>query len=140
MERITVQTRINAPLHIVWDLWINPDHVVNWNTASDDWHTTSAVNDFRVGGHFTYHMEAKNENKGFRYEGKYDHIVRNSSIEFTMPDGRRVHTTFREKDNMTEITETFDAESQNSAEMQREGWQAILDRFKYYVELNEKEL
>lgn len=135
---ITVYVHVHAPLHIVWHYWTEPEHIKNWNAASDDWHTASAVNDLDVGGSFNYRMEAKDASEGFNFEGKYDNILPNELIEFTMSDGRHVKVTFEEKDVDTTITETFDAEDSNSVEMQREGWQAILDRFKYYVEINEK--
>lgn len=135
---ITVYVHVHAPLHIVWYYWTEPEHIKNWNAASDDWHTTSAVNDLDVGGSFNYRMEAKDASEGFNFEGKYDNIVPNELIEYTMSDGRHVKVTFEEKDTDTSITETFDAEDSNPVEMQRGGWQAILDRFKYYVEINEK--
>lgn len=137
MEHITVMTDVNAPLDIVWDFWTAPEHIVNWNSASDDWHTTSAVNDLRVGGHFNSRMEAKNGSTGFDFEGVYDVVDKNKQIGYTLADGRKVRVRFSEKGNKTRIEETFDPENQNPVEMQRQGWQAILDRFKYYVEINQ---
>lgn len=138
MDTISVQVRVNAPLHIVWSFWVDPDHIVNWNSASDDWHTTSAINDLWVGGHFTYQMNAKDGNDGFRFEGVYDKIVQNKEIDYTIMDGRKVKVCFRTVDHNTEITETIEPENENSHETQRRGWQAILNRFKYYVEINQK--
>lgn len=137
-EKITVQVQVNLPPHIVWEYWTNPEHIVNWNSASDDWHTPTAVNDLRQGGWFRWRMEAKDRSAGFDFEGRYDEIVPNEKIIYTIADGRRVEILFTNVDNNTQIVEVFDAEDQNSIEMQRAGWQAILDKFKYYVELNEK--
>lgn len=137
-ERITVQVEVNFPPHVVWKYWTDPKHIVHWNSASDDWHTPTAVNDLRQGGWFKCRMEAKDHSEGFDFEGRYDEIVPKEKIVYTMADGRRVDILFRNVGNNTRITETFDAENQNPVEMQRAGWQAILDRFKYYVELNEK--
>lgn len=138
-RKIIINEQIHAPLHIVWDYWTNPKHIVHWNTASDEWHTTSAVNDLRPGGRFNFRMEAKNAKEGFNFEGVYDNVILNQQIDFTISDGRRVYIHFEENDaDGTVITETFEAEDENAEEMQRQGWQAILDRFKYYVEINEK--
>jgi len=138
-NKITVQIQVHAPVHIVWDYWVDPEHIMKWNTASDEWHTPSAVNDLRPGGHFNYRMEAKDTSMGFNLEGTYDNVEINKQIDYTMVDGRQVHILFENNDaDNTVITETFDAESQNPVEIQRGGWQAILDRFKYYVEINEK--
>lgn len=139
VKKVTVQVQVHAPLHVVWDYWIDPEHIMKWNTASDEWHTPSAVNDLRPGGYFNYRMEAKDASLGFNFEGMYDIVELNKQIDYTINDGRKVHILFENNDaDSTVITETFDAESQNSAEVQRNGWQAILDRFKYYVEINEK--
>ncbi len=135
---ITVRVRVIAPLHIVWDYWTDPDHIVNWNAASDDWHTIRAANDLKDGGWFSSRMEAKDGSVGFDFEGRYDEVILNEKITYTLADGRKVKVRFENIDNQTEIVETFEPEHQNSQDMQREGWQAILDRFKYYVELNEK--
>lgn len=135
---VTVRTRIIAPLHIVWGYWTNPEHIVNWNAASDDWHTVRAANDLKNGGWFSARMEAKDRSVGFDFEGRYDEVILNEKIVYTLADGRRVEVLFENTDNGTKVTEIFQPENKNSVEMQRNGWQAILDRFKYYVELNEK--
>ncbi|MBK5721844.1 SRPBCC domain-containing protein [Dysgonomonas sp. Marseille-P4677] len=137
-QSIRVSIKVVAPLHVVWHYWTDPTHIVNWNTASDDWHTVSAVNDLKGGGWFSSRMEAKDGSVGFDFEGRYDEVVPNEKITYTLSDGRKVKVIFKSKGNKTEIEETFQAEDQNSIELQQQGWQAILDRFKYYVELNEK--
>ncbi|HLG04376.1 MAG TPA: SRPBCC family protein [Bacteroidia bacterium] len=134
--QVTVQTVINAPIGKVWKCWTTPEHIMKWNNASDDWHTPSAENDLRTGGKFSARMEAKDGSVGFDFRGVYDRVVTNENIDYTMGDGRKVNITFSTKDNETTVIETFDAENQNSIEMQRNGWQAIIDNFKKYVEAN----
>ncbi|MCG2462158.1 SRPBCC family protein [Flavobacteriaceae bacterium F89] len=134
MERITVKTKIQASAKMVWDLWTGPEHIVKWNTASDDWHTTKADNDLRVGGKFRSRMEAKDGSFGFDFSGTYISVEPYKSIAYTMDDGRKAEVDFKENIGETEIVTVFDAESQNPIEMQSNGWQAILDNFKKYVE------
>lgn len=134
MEQITVKNTVNAPAAKVWDLWTSPEHIVKWNNPSDDWHTTHAENDLRVGGKFLSRMEAKDESFGFDFSGTYTEVTPQKHIAYTLDDNRKVSISFAEKGGTTEIVETFDAESQNSPDMQRQGWQAILDNFKSYAE------
>ena len=131
---ITVEATINAPVEKVWELWSNPQHIVNWNNASADWHTTKAENDLREGGHFQSRMEAKDGSFGFDFGGVYDTVKANERIAYTMEDGRKVSITFTSDGKATTLTETFDPERTNPADMQRAGWQAILDNFKQYAE------
>lgn len=134
---ITVEAVINAPVEKVWQFWTNPEHIMKWNNASEDWHTPRAENDLRVGGKFSARMEAKDGSMGFDFGGVYDEVVTNEVIAYTMGDDRKVKVTFsKNSDNETKVVETFDAESTNSLEMQRAGWQSILDNFKKYVEAN----
>ncbi|MBP6333974.1 MAG: SRPBCC family protein [Bacteroidia bacterium] len=132
--KITVETTVKAPIEKTWMLWTSPEHITKWNNASDDWHTPRAENDLRVGGKFLSRMEAKDGSFGFDFEGVYDQVKINELISYTMGDGRKTMITFVKFGNETKVTETFDAENQNSIEMQRTGWQAILDNFKKYVE------
>ena len=134
MERITVKTRIQASANKGWDFWTNPEHIVKWNTASEDWHTTKADNDLRVGGKFMSRMEAKDGSFGFDFCGTYDVVEPYNRIAYTMDDGRKVEVDFKENIGETEIVTVFDAEAQNPIEMQRSGWQAILDNFKKYMD------
>ena len=131
---ITVKTTVRKPVNTVWQLWTTPSHIVKWNYASDDWHTTKAENDLRPGGKFSSRMEAKDGSFGFDFEGIYDIVEPYSKIAYAMSDGRKVSVTFHRSGQSTEIVETFDAESENSPELQQKGWQAILDNFKKYSE------
>lgn len=131
---ITVETTVNAPIAKVWEYWTEPEHITQWNTASDDWHTPSATNDLREGGSFTARMEAKDGSFGFDFGGTYTKVTKHAQIDYTMGDSRKVSVTFEDQEGKTHITETFDPETQNSPEMQRQGWQAIMDNFKKHVE------
>lgn len=132
--RITIESSIHAPIEKVWKYWTSPEHITKWNNASDDWHTPHAENDLRVGGKFLSRMEAKDGSFGFDFEGVYDEVIIHEKIAYSMSDGRTVDTTFIKQGDQTKVVSTFDAENQNSLEMQRGGWQAILDNFKKYVE------
>ncbi len=131
---ITVLTTINAPLETVWKCWTNPEDVTHWNHASDDWHTTKAENDLRVGGKFLSRMEAKDGSEGFDFWGIYDNIIPHELIESTLGDGRKLSVAFTTIGIATKIVETFEAEDLNSVELQQMGWQLILDNFKEYAE------
>ena len=131
---ITVQSTINAPIDKVWNYWILPEHITQWYNASDDWHAPRAENDVQVGGKFTTRMEAKDGSFGFDFNGIYDEIKTNELISYTIEGGRKVSITFSENGNETIVTETFEAENENPIDMQRAGWQAILDNFKKYTE------
>ena len=133
---ITVQTTVNAPIEKVWKFWTEPGHIIHWNNASDDWHTPRAENDLRVGGKFSARMEAKDGSFGFDFSGDYTNVVEHKTIEFKMGDGRKVKIDFSSEGNATKVVETFDAENTHSVEMQKSGWQAILDNFKKYTETN----
>lgn len=133
-SHLTVQTMINAPLSKVWEAWVTPEDITKWNSASEDWHTPWATNDLKKGGHFAFRMEAKDGSFGFDFGGMYDEVIPKERIDYTLGDGRTVQVIFKTEGNQTEVVETFQAENQNSLEMQQTGWQAILDNFKKYVE------
>jgi uncharacterized protein YndB with AHSA1/START domain len=133
---ITIETLVNAPIEKVWKYWTQPQHAKSWNTASADWHTTRADNDLRAGGRFAFRMEAKDGSFGFDFGGTYDVVTENEYIEYTLGDNRKVKVHFTQQDNGVKLVETFDAETTNPVEMQRAGWQAILDNFKKYTEEN----
>lgn len=133
-KSITVQTTINAPLEHVWKLYTEPKHITQWNNASKDWHTPHAVNDLRVGGKFLFRMEARDGSQGFDFNGTYTQIKTNQLITYTIEDRRTVRVQFTEQDERTNVLVTFEPEDINPLEMQREGWQAILNNFKRYVE------
>jgi uncharacterized protein YndB with AHSA1/START domain len=132
--KITIGSAINAPIRKVWDAWSNPDDIKQWNNASDDWHTTHSEVELREGGKFVSRMEAKDGSAGFDFEGTYTRVVPQQAIEYRMDDGRAVQTEFSERGGVTHVRTTFDAETQNTPELQRQGWQAILDNFKRHVE------
>ncbi len=132
--KITVQTRITAPLALCWSCWTKPRHITQWNFASSDWHCPRATNDLRVGGKYSARMEAWDGSVGFEFEATYDDVAHHERIRYTMADGREADTRFAEENGTTQITTIFDAESVHFAEQQREGWQAILNNFKSYVE------
>jgi len=134
-KTIIVQAVINAPVEQVWKLYTKPEHVMKWNNASNDWHTPRAENDLKVGGKFLYRMEAKDGSSGFDFDGTYEQVIANELIVYSISDGRKVKVTFTKDDNeRTKMDTTFEAESTNPIEMQRDGWQAILNNFKIYVE------
>jgi uncharacterized protein YndB with AHSA1/START domain len=132
--KITIANTIQAPVEKVWKYWTVPEHITKWNNASDDWHSPFAENDLRVGGKFLSRMEAKDGSFGFDFGGVYDRVQTHELIEYTLGDGRNVVIHFTDLGNETKVVETFEAESTNSIEMQRAGWQNILDNFKKYVE------
>jgi uncharacterized protein YndB with AHSA1/START domain len=133
---ITVQATVNAPVEKVWDCWSKPEHITRWCQASEDWHAPHADNDLRTGGKFSTTMAAKDGSFRFDFGGVYDHVEENKTIEYTLGDGRKVQINFAVDGNATNITETFEAESTHSIDMQRDGWQAILNNFKKYTEAN----
>lgn len=135
-NQITIETIVNAPIEKVWNCWTEPNHIMQWNNASDDWHTPSASNDLRVGGGFTYQMAAKDGSFSFDFGGVYDIVKTHEKIAYTMADGRKAKVEFTAEGDSVKIVETFDAENENPIDMQRAGWQAILDNFKNYTENN----
>lgn len=134
MTQITVQALVNAPLEKVWDCWTEPAHIVQWTFASDEWHSPLATNDLRIGGRFNTRMEAKDGSVGFDFEGVYTAVTKHQHIHYELEDNRQIDITFEPQGNQTLVTETFDAETENPEEMQRGGWQAILNNFKKYTE------
>jgi uncharacterized protein YndB with AHSA1/START domain len=132
--KITVETAIKAKLTDVWNAWNNPADIKQWNSAQDDWHTTQSTVDLREGGKFASRMEARDGSEGFDFEGTYTRVVPQKSIEYRMGDGREVKVEFDERAASVVVKETFDAETENTAELQRQGWQAILDNFRRHVE------
>jgi uncharacterized protein YndB with AHSA1/START domain len=133
-KKVTVETTVQAPVEKVWEYWTEPTHIKKWNSASDDWHTPIAENDLRAGGKFHSRMEAKDGSFGFDFGGIYDEVKLHEVIAYTLGDGRTVKITFKGDDNVTEVMETFDAETENPIELQKQGWQAILHNFKKYTE------
>jgi uncharacterized protein YndB with AHSA1/START domain len=131
---ITLESLIEAPVKKVWVCWTKPEHIIHWNHASDDWHSPKAENDLQVAGRFNVRMEAKDGSMGFDFEGVYVEVKEYKLIKYKLADGRAVTIQFSEMDNKTKVIESFDAETENSIELQKRGWQAILDNFKKYTE------
>jgi uncharacterized protein YndB with AHSA1/START domain len=131
---ITVKATVQAPIEKVWVCWTEPQHITKWNQASADWHTPYAENDLRVGGKFKSTMAARDGSFSFDFEGVYSRVEKHKAIDYSIADGRKVAIIFSGNEKETNITTTFEAERVNSIEMQRGGWQAILDSFKRYTE------
>lgn len=131
--KITVEATVRAPIASVWKAYTSPEDIVQWNAASDDWHTTRSNVDLRVGGKFSSRMESKDGSFGFDFEGTYTNVVPNSLIEYSFGD-RKAKVEFKEGQAGVTVRVSFDSEETHSIEQQREGWQAILNRFQRHVE------
>lgn len=131
---VTIGTTVNAPIEKVWKYFSEPEHITQWAFAVDDWHAPYADNDLRKDGRFKTTMAAKDGSVSFDVTGVYTEVAPHQRIAYTMDDGRKVDVLFESKGNTTKITQTFEAEDQNPVDMQRDGWQAILDNFKKHVE------
>lgn len=134
--KIKISTNVNSSIDKVWNCWISPEHIVKWNAASDDWHTPTAQNDFKVGGKCSCRMEAKDGSMGFDFEWVYTEIILHKKIASILLDGRTVDVNFETTTTGINIVQIFEAEGENPLEMQQAGWQAILNNFKKYVESN----
>ena len=134
MEPITVQSVIHASVSKVWQCWTEPDHIIQWNFANNDWHCPKAENNLTVGGKFSYTMAAKDGSFSFDFWGVYDQVELYKSINYSLGDGRKVSVSFIAENDATLIKQIFDPEEINPAEIQAAGWQAILDSFKKHVE------
>lgn len=132
-EHITVEITVAAPIEQVWQAYTTPADIMAWNSASDDWHTTAATVDLRVGGTFSSRMEAKDGSMGFDFAGTYTAITPHELITYSFGD-RTARVEFRQDRTGVLVRVTFDAESEHPIEQQREGWQAILSHFKRHVE------
>ena len=133
-EQIVIESLVNRPRQAVWICYNQPEHIVKWNFASEDWRCPSAEVDLRVGGRLYSRMEAKDGSFGFDFEAIYDEVLDGVLVAYTLTDGRKVKTTFEDRGAGTQVSTCFDAESANPVDMQRAGWQAILDNFTRYVE------
>ena len=138
VPRITVEALVDAPVEQVWKAWNTPEDIQQWNTADPGWHCPSSENDLREGGRFKNRMEARDGSFGFDFEGIYNKVEPNKEISYTMSDGRRATTLFAEQEGKTSVATTFDAETENDPEFQKQGWQAILNNFGKYVESNKQ--
>jgi uncharacterized protein YndB with AHSA1/START domain len=133
---ITVKAIVEKPIEEVWDCWTKPEHIICWNYASDEWCCPKAVNNLSIGASFSYRMEAKDGSMGFDFYGVYNNVKEFKEIEYVLGDGRKVVNVFNCYNNTVEITVSFEAESDNSFALQKQGWQSILDNFKKYVEIS----
>jgi uncharacterized protein YndB with AHSA1/START domain len=133
-KAITVETIVNVPISLAWMVWNEPKHITQWAFASADWHSPYADNELTIGGSFKTTMAAKDGSMSFDFEGVYTSVKLHELIEYKMADGRKVKIIFTAKGNQTQVTETFDPESENPVELQKGGWQAILDNFKKHAE------
>jgi uncharacterized protein YndB with AHSA1/START domain len=131
---ITITAQVHAPIQKAWKAYTNPVAITLWNFASDDWYCPTAENDLRVGGKLKSRMEAKDGSFGFDFEAIYDEVIDQKKIAYSLGDGRKVSVTFEEQGENTIVTTVFDPEETNPIEMQRDGWQAILNNYKAYAE------
>lgn len=134
---IQIQVEVQGDLATIWYYWNEPKHIEQWNSASPDWHTVNVKNDLRVGGSLTSRMEAKDGSMGFDFGGVYTEVMENQRLAYTLGDGREVTVAFSQiAPGLVRVIQTFEAERQNPVELQKQGWQAILNHFKEYVEEN----
>lgn len=135
-QTITVETTVKAPVEKVWQTWTRPEHITQWCYASDDWHAPAAENDVRTGGNFKTTMAAKDGSFSFDFGGTYTDVQEHAKLDYVLGDGRKVQVNFISEGDATKVIETFEPESTHSIEMQRGGWQAILDNFRKFTEAN----
>jgi uncharacterized protein YndB with AHSA1/START domain len=131
--KILVETTVTAPIDAVWHAYTTPEDIVQWNSASDDWHTTKATVDLREGGAFSSRMEAKDGSFGFDFAGTYTRVVTHQLLEYSFGD-RQAKVEFTATPLGVKVQVEFDAEDTHSIEQQQGGWQAILNNFKRHVE------
>lgn len=131
---ITISAVVNATIANVWESWTKPEHIKGWCFASPDWEVGDVSNDVRTGGKFSTVMRAKDKSAGFDFSGVYDEVIEHEKLAYTIEGGRQVSIIFEQVEDGVEVTETFEMEHENSEEMQRAGWQSILDNFKTYTE------
>lgn len=138
-HEIAIETMIHAPVRDVWEYWTNPDHIMKWSRASEEWFTSSVENEVRPGGRFYSRMESRDGTMGYNFSGRYDEVVPGDHLFYTLDDGRKVQVYFFPEGDHTRVRQTFETENGNPFEMQQKGWQAILDHFKAHAESEERE-
>lgn len=129
---ITVRTVVNGSIDDVWEHFTNPDHIVHWYFASEDWHSPWAKNNLCLGGEFTIRMAAKDGSFGFDFQGVYTALTPKKTYTYQLEDGRDIKVTFEEKNGTVTVQEAFEPETENDFDQQRDGWQSILNQFKKY--------
>ena len=134
--KITLEVSIRSTIDQVWTYWTQPEHILHWNFASDEWCCPAAINELYPNGKLNWRMEAKDGSVGFDFIGTYNQVVINELIKYTIADGRHVEIRFLQSDDQVIITESFDPEGLHSVDQQRQGWLSILENFKKYVESN----
>jgi uncharacterized protein YndB with AHSA1/START domain len=134
-EKITIKVTVFADIKKVWDYYTQPEHITKWNFADPSWHCPKASNDMKIGGRYIARMEAKDGSFGFDFDATYTEIKEGESFSYEF-GGRYATVEFKEQQSQTKLTITFDPETENSIDLQRQGWQAILDNFKKYTEIN----
>lgn len=132
---VTVTATVSASKQKTWDYYTKPEHITKWNFADPSWHCPSASNDMSIGGHYVARMEAKDASLGFDFDAIYSDIKEGNEFTYLF-GGRTATVTFQERGEQTEVIVTFDPESENPMELQRQGWQSILNNFKEYTESN----
>lgn len=133
-DKVKISSTINADIKTVWNAWNSAEHMVNWNFASDDWNCPKATIDLKVGGIMNSRMEAKDGSFGFDFKVIFDEILENEVVAYTMEDGRKAITTFKDNGDSVDVQTLFDPENENPIELQQGGWQSILNNFKKYTE------
>lgn len=133
-SQIRIEATVSGDLAKVWTYWTEPTHITKWNFATPEWHCPKATNDLKAGGKYSARMEAKDGSFGFDFEAIYDEVIHHRKLVYTMEDGRKVITNFESQGGHTNVITVFDAETRNPVEMQKDGWQAILNNFKMYTE------
>jgi len=135
LNKITIQAIVSADIKKAWDYYTQPAHITNWNFADPSWHCPKAENDMQIGGIYKARMEAKDDSFGFDFEAIYSEITKFKSFSYGFEE-RNVTVLFNDLGEQTEVIVTFDPESENPIELQRAGWQAILNNYKKYTEGN----
>jgi len=133
-EKFTISSTVNQDVFTCFHIYHTPEHIINWNYASEDWHCPKATSEFIEGGHFNYRMEAKDQSFGFDFTGTFSQIEEPILIKYRMDDLREVVLRFEDKGDQTFIDVTIEAEKENPITLQKRGWQSILNNFKKYVE------
>lgn len=133
-QQLKVEALIAAPIDLVWDAWTAPEHIMQWNAASPDWHCPKVVNPLEVGLKFSMRMEAKDGSAGFDFGGTYSAVIPKHLLTYTLGDGRNVRVEFTEEGGGVRVIEQFDPEHENALVLQQQGWQSILNNFKQYAE------
>ena len=133
-KNIEIETLVQKPIDKAWGFWTKPKHIVNWNFASDEWHCPKATNDLKEGGKFSSTMASKDGKMSFDFGGTYERVINHKEISYSLDDGRKVQIYFEKENDTTKLTTHFEPENTNPIEMQKDGWQAILDNFRDYTE------